>query len=492
MGPTNPILDELANLSPAAQAALVQAHGAATNPTTQPATPAPAAPAPMQAPGAQAPVAKMAPLVPQQHAADTAPAPPVTVAPMAAPTPSMGTPAMPNVTAPRGTVQGDENEQGRLLSSGSGISQIAGKVENTGFGQKHPFLGKLLGGTAQGIATLGDALLAPAIPGVLDKLPGTEEHHNVLVKKDQSQLTQDEADAEKEAQTRNLDVAPQLREAQLELNQNKLDEKQRNDQDKLQATLAQHGYAVDEANPGQIRPLRYDEMSPTQQAVSDLKSAQQEQAEAETALKKAQNDPSSPVYRQAQARIEVAKQNASIAIQRLGLSEQEFGFNQDKFYSPQPTATERKTGDLAQSAVNQVQTMRQIVQAHPEVFGPAAGRSMTAQAWLGSQSPDAQRFLSASRYLADHSAGVFGSRSVEITKSLEQLTDPKMNPEALNASLDQAEKTAQHFVDAGTLHEKPGGAKPGEGDGGGAPEGFKVQMPDGSTRVKQGGKWVKG
>jgi hypothetical protein len=101
--------------------------------------------------------------------------------------------------------------------------------------------------------------------------------------------------------------------------------------------------------------------------------------------------------------------------------------------------------------------MRQIIREHPEVFGPVAGRSTTAQAWLGSQSPDAQRYLSASRYLADHSAGVFGSRSVEIAKALEQLTDPKTNPAALNAALDQAETTAQHFVDAGAVHAKGGG-----------------------------------
>lgn len=235
-------------------------------------------------------------------------------------------------------------------------------------------------------------------------------------------------------------------------------------QAKNQTHLHEHGLTVDDQ--GNITALPYEQMTPEQQASYDLHQAQTDLANARADVEKQKGDPNSPAYQLAQQRLQVAQQNAQTAIQRLGLSEQEFGFNQDKFYNPQPTAQERRTGDLAQSAVNQIHTMRQIIQEHPEVFGPAAGRTTTAEAWIGSQSPDAQRFLTARRYLADHSAGVFGSRSVEITKSLEDLTDPKINTAAALAGLDVAEQTAQHFVGAGQVHGRPA-QSPSNGSAGG-------------------------
>lgn len=474
MALTNPLLDEISNLSPGAQAALVAAHGAAS----QPAAAAPPPPAGMTAPGAAAPPMMGAPPA-KNELGD----------PMgrtnelgALLPPKEDNPGLPPA-APRGTLLGDQNERSRLLSTGSGISQIGAKV--AGAMPNHPTAGKLLGGATQTVATLGDALLAPAIPGVLNKLPGTEEHHNVLVKRANADVNQDEADAEKEAQTKNLELQPQLKLAQQALNQEKQDEIEHNNQGKLQSTLAAHGYAPDEQNPGQIRPLRYEEMSPTQQAVSDLKGAQEEQAQATAALRKAQNDPSSPAFRIAQERVNVARQNASTAVQRLGLSEQEFGFNQDKFYNPQPTAAERGKGDLAQSAVERIAEMRKIVAKRPDIFGPVAGRATNASQWLGSQDPDAQTYLSASQYLADHSAGVFGGRGQYILSQLHGITDPHSNPEALNAALDEAEKAATGFVKAGAVHGKGGSSGYAGGDAGGAPGAPKV----GDIRPGDGGNY---
>src|SRR5260370_26510169 len=88
--------------------------------------------------------------------------------------------------------------------------------------------------------------------------------------------------------------------------------------------LRNHGYAPDETDPtGQhVRPLRYEEMSQTQQAVEDLKHSQAEMADANAALKRAQNDPTSPAFRLAKGRLDVAQQNANTAFGRLGLQGQ--------------------------------------------------------------------------------------------------------------------------------------------------------------------------
>lgn len=380
---------------------------------------------------------------------------------MAGAMPNLPSPSMPQATldpAIQNTsarLLGDQTELKRLADTGSGVSQI-----------KNPFL--------RGLARVGDVAASVVAPGVAAALPGTTNHHNFLINQEVGRVNNDLGNQQEQAQTTLLDAQPQLRQMAAENNMLKTagylqhvnDQGQHYDQQNL-TNLHSHGYTLDETDPSgqKIRPLRYEEMSDQQQAVEDLKHAQAMQAEATAEMKKAQGDPSSPVFRLAKEKADTAEGMRQVALGRLGLSRETQTFNEDKYYNPQPTAQERRIGDLGQSAVNQVRTMRQIMNAHPEVFGPIAGRTLQAQKWLGSQSPDAQRFLSASRYLADHSAGVFGSRSVEITKLLEQLTDPKMNPAAMDAALDQAETTAQHFVDTGKVHGKPNTPTSGDSSG---------------------------
>ena len=79
--------------------------------------------------------------------------PPPTIQPPMPSMPSMAgapAPAMAPVKAPRGTqVLEDQAELSRLENTGSGVSQIAHKIEGTQFGQNHPILGKVLGLGAQ-------------------------------------------------------------------------------------------------------------------------------------------------------------------------------------------------------------------------------------------------------------------------------------------------------------------------------------------------------
>jgi hypothetical protein len=138
-------------------------------------------------------------VVPPKAAPD---APPMgTVSKMANPVPAVGSPQMPAITAPRGTTQGDQAELSRKLSTGSGISQIHNKIENSSFGQNHPTLGKILGYGAQGIATLGDTALSAVAPSLAINLPGTQYHHMMGIHQDQRQVGQDVAEDEKQAQT---------------------------------------------------------------------------------------------------------------------------------------------------------------------------------------------------------------------------------------------------------------------------------------------------
>jgi hypothetical protein len=118
------------------------------------------------------------------------------------------------VIAPRGTVEGDENYRGHLLNTGSGISQIANKIEGSQFGQNHPTLAKILGYGAQGAATLGDIGLRMASPLAETMVPGTEGHHQMLVNQSARQLTQDESSLGKAAQVGALQQEGDLHEQQ--------------------------------------------------------------------------------------------------------------------------------------------------------------------------------------------------------------------------------------------------------------------------------------
>jgi hypothetical protein len=107
--------------------------------------------------------------------------------------------------APKGTLQGDQQERERLQNSGSGISQISKRIQDTQFGQNHPTLSKIIGGIAQTGATIGDIglnTLGGGMGRLADQMiPGTQGHHDVLLHQANNAVNQDESNQEKEAQT---------------------------------------------------------------------------------------------------------------------------------------------------------------------------------------------------------------------------------------------------------------------------------------------------
>jgi hypothetical protein len=198
--PTNPHLDEikahLASMSPGAQASIHQAFATGvSNPPDSGAVRSISPP--IQDPQAHPPVPPIGagPQTESPKLASTV-LPPRT--PLPAPSGSMQAP--PPIPPPgRGTLAGDQAEQSRLLSTGSGISQIHSKIEAAM--PNHPLLGKVLGWGAQIPATLADTAASAVAPGITMNLPGTQYHHNALVRQDQRQLGQDVSNDEKQAQT---------------------------------------------------------------------------------------------------------------------------------------------------------------------------------------------------------------------------------------------------------------------------------------------------
>ena len=136
--------------------------------------------------------------------------------PSAPPDLSIGQTPHPAVKAPRGTVEGDTAERSRVLGSGAGVDQIAGKIEGSSLGQAHPLVGKILGGLAQGVAKLGDVGLSAVAPALAINLPGTEYHHMAELHGLNKQIGAEEGEREKEAQAASSNAEVPLRNAQTQ------------------------------------------------------------------------------------------------------------------------------------------------------------------------------------------------------------------------------------------------------------------------------------
>lgn len=393
--------------------------------------------------------------------------------PSAAPSigPSLGTSLAPSVTqAPPTQTQTDQTERNRLINTGSGVDQIS-----------NPLL--------RGIAKTADIVGSVFAPNLAQFIPGTTLHHQLLVNQATNNVAKDQSEDESNAQTNNLNLQPQFKATQQALAQEKqnntedhqqavLDQQQAHQQQQYVQNLRDHGYAPDETDPTgkAVRPLKYEEMSPTQQAVTDLKGSQDELASAKAALAAAQNNPNSPAYQLAKKRVDVAEQNAGTAAGKLGLQRQTVQgrlYGTDLQGNPlpgamiaddgrtvgsafqqnvRPTGTERNKGDLSRSADQQIDDMISIVKKDPNRFGPGYGQSTEFQNWLGSEDPDAKAFLSARTIASDHLAGTFGGHSEYATKALDDaLGRFRDNPEAALAGLNQLKGANALFGKAGAV-----------------------------------------
>ena len=116
-----------------------------------------------------------------------------------------------------------------------------------------------------------------------------------------------------------------------------------------------------------------------------------------------------------------------------------------------PTGTEIGRADLSTSALDQMDTMKDILTKRSDLFGPAAGRATNFTQWVGSQDPDAQQFSAAARTAADHLAGVFGGRSQAALQAIyDTIGRNQTNPAAAIAALNQMEKAAKIIQKRGT------------------------------------------
>jgi hypothetical protein len=485
---TNPIINELSSLSPAAQQALVQAHQIAA-PVTAGQSGGPA----IQATMARQPV--------PQDAGPTPAAASITHPMMTSEVPSIGGGQAPQVA--HSSLIDHQNELNRVVGSGSGISQIAGKVENSGLGQAHPLLGKILGIGAQGLATLGNVGLDAVAPAVSAALPETDYHHDRLVKQDQRQVAGDEANAEKEAQTQGDQALIPIRAAQ--------------------AQQAQQNLAASE--PVEITPekaealgmpeLAGERMSPA--VLARLSGQHQANTTKESTVADTNKTRSGVAETAADARRDVAQTNTegreSISdaanktrVLVAGMHDSTSRANNENSNNHKAggasvagngkvPADVTKRAALAANVTENAGAVDQLLKTRPDIVGAAGGRYTNLQDMIGSDDPAIAELGVRMHNIALASNGAHGIRSAEAIKQTEDelFKNFKRGPEGIHAALNATRGSMQTFLDDEknfqTTGHRGGTETPSEGGNGAPTEGTTKTNSAGDKIVFKGGKW---
>ena len=479
---TNPVLNELQTLSPAAQQALVQAH--------QIAAPVTAGQAGGPAIQAHTPVAQDAGTAPAAAS--------ITHPMMTSEVPSIGGGQSPQVT--HSSLIDHQNELNRVVGSGSGISQIAGKVENSGLGQAHPLLGKILGIGAQGLATLGNVGLDAVAPAVSAALPGTDYAHDRLVKQDQRQVAGDEANAEKEAQTANQTAMLPLRGIQTQQAQQNLAATEPVDITPEKAeSLGMPELAGEKISPAVLARLSGQHQTNTTRSDVAGTSAGARTDVAQTAAD-ARRDVAQTTTEGREGIADAANKTRMLVAQMHDSTSRANNENTNSHKAGGAAAAGAgkvpadvtKRAALAANVLENASAADSLLKQRPDIVGAAGGRYTNLQDMIGSDDPAIAELGVRMHNIALASNGAHGLRSAEAIKQTEDelFKNFKRGPQGIEGALNATRGSMQTFLDDEKSFQNTGHRGGGESAPSGAPtEGTTKTNSAGDKIIFKGGKW---
>lgn len=360
----------------------------------------------------------------------------------------------------------------------SGVASLWSKADNI----HNPIL-RVIGKIGAAGARAADTIGSIAAPGVAAMIPGSTLNGKMNENRQRAQETEDIGNEKTQAETKNLDAQPELKQAKLNQDQAKIDETAEKNKNQNAAVLRKQG--LTQGADGSIQPIQYADMSPHEQGVFDLQNAEKEMKEAQTALAQSKNDPTSPVYIQAQTRLQTAQKNAQTAAGRLGLEGLKYkgdylgqdaegkalpGAETDASGAPigakvqhgnaanNPTAQRLNKSDLARNAQQNIANMKKLIDENPELFGKIAGRFTTFDQMLGTGDPALTKLAIEGHNLAMSSNGIHGLRSAEAVTATEHmlLGQFRNDPKATKAALDAMGESVKTFIDDAKLGKKAG------------------------------------
>jgi hypothetical protein len=390
------------------------------------------------------------------------------------------------VKAPRGTVQGDEAERTRLMSTGSGISQIPDKIENSQFGQAHPTLGKIAGYGLAGLAGLGDLGLTTLGGGIgrlaEQQIPGTFGHHQVLLNQANRSVAQDESNAEKEAQTANIQSEIPLRQQEMALAQAK---QQQNQPVEITPEQAQAWgtpeLAGEKVSPAILAALaRQSTINATRKDTTGQAVAGRQKV-AETGAQSREQVADTA----ARAREMVAEGQNRVRESLEGMKEAA-ATAKGVAGAGKPTVQTQNMAEMAKTVLPQMQRIDGEVDRLADQVGPAVGRWNELMVNKGGtdfpefSGLDTDLDLLASAIVRTH----FGARGgQQYRQELRKQFGEAQSPEDLKGRIAAARTWLQGYADMANPQQ------PAAAGGNVAPEGTVITV-NGQQQIKKGGKWV--
>lgn len=200
------------------------------------------------------------------------------------------------------------------------------KAHPWGSPENHPgVIGKIAHIAAKGANIAGDILA----PGTTALIPGTElnrqAQENALTAKEAGAESRELAGATEATREKHEENVSEQNEQKITDAEKKLTETEWKDKSQREVELRKQGLKPDPKNPeGPPLPISYDEMSPHEQAVHDLKTAQADSAVAKGLLDRIKADPNSLQNQAIRERIKVMAKNAATAAGKLGLDQKKF------------------------------------------------------------------------------------------------------------------------------------------------------------------------
>ena len=272
---------------------------------------------------------------------------------------------------------------------------------------------------ARGFARAGDAALSLVAPGVASLTPGTHLHNLQLQHQAAGRIVEEQGELksgadlmQQQAQTGLTDAQTQYNLARPDIEQAKLDQRENAVRERVSQAAAGRGQIVKWGEDG--LPSFTDDISSEAYkehvSATALHDANAEKARILGEIQQKHYMPGTPEFAEAQKKISLQEQKMGVAAQNLGLRAQglqvsrnnymanNYGVGPDGQALPgsmltedgtpvgshfaanvRPTGQERTKADMANSAAEQIETIKGIVRNHPTLFGPGYGQASAFQ-----------------------------------------------------------------------------------------------------------------
>lgn len=228
------------------------------------------------------------------------------------------------------------------------------------------------------------------------------------------------------------------------------------------------------------KPIPYEDLTPAEQASQDLKSSQAESQDALAQLNRAKNDPTSPAYKVAFARLQVSRENAATAAGKLGLDKTKYlgdyyGVGADMQPLPgapanpdnpqqaqglktaaitKPTAKARDNANVADQVLATGDRIKQELQnpAVRDAVGKFAGRYTNLQDFIGSLPPQAQGLKTDLASYSAFVAGMHPIRGIGAIQHFEHVVGrADRGADSIASAIDEMAKNAHQMKQQGTI-----------------------------------------